>query len=157
MSSLSVGQGKMPYSGLLTIKRTRDHTGNEVCVYSSWSLYGSAHWNQGSYHFIQSVVTIIKQMDNSQGWERQRETAALIRVLVETQNEAVALENQPTIHQRVKCRFTTQFNNLIPGYETKRMENVYLHKNCVHKYSEELDSPWSKRGNNPSVRHLMNG
>ena len=37
------------------------------------------------------------------------------------------------------------------------MENVYLHKNCVHKYSEELDSPWSKRGNNPSVRHLMNG
>lgn len=22
-----------------------------------------------------------------------------------------------------------QLNNLIPGYETKRMENVYLHKN----------------------------
>ena len=68
----------------------------------------------------------------------------------------MALENQLTIHQRVKCRFTTQLNNLIPGCETKRMENVYLHKN-VGTYSEELYSPWSKRGNNPtSISWRMN-
>ena len=41
----------------------------------------------------------------------------------------MALENQLTIHQRVKCRFTMRLNNLIPGYKTKRMENMYLHKN----------------------------
>lgn len=106
------------------------------------------HWNRVSYHFIQSG-DYHQKMDKSQAWEGrgklQPDTCAG-RAL----EWAVALE-KPTDQSIKGLNVDLPRNSIISFLGMKpKNGNVYLHKNCVHEYSEELDSPWSKRGNNPA-------